>query len=139
MIDYDHSPDGLTRNAVVTDKGGTVEALWSFDRHGGLATEVHGIADAAFGLLWDGIAASLIRGGVFGRCLVTNPTRLIDPAGHHVIAAVQVRDGWMQHRTFMVPAGEADLAFVAWLAVLTATGWPEPAEPDGAAKELTFA
>jgi len=40
----------------------------------------------------------------------------------HVITATQVQDGGVWHRTFMVPANEADPAFVAWLDALVVPG-----------------
>ena len=138
MIDYAHSPDGLTCNANVTEEGGKVEAIWTFDRHGELATDVHPVPDEAFRLLWDGIAASLNGGGVFWTCLVADPTRLIDPDAYHVVATVQVSDGRLQHRTFMVPVAHADLTFTTWLALLTATAQPQhgAVELDVGPKEL---
>ncbi len=118
LIDYCYSRNGCPCNAVVYDMDGKVEANWTLDRDGEAMTEVHPVANEAFGLLWERIATSVSGGGVFWTHLVTDPTRLIDPAVHHVISAVNVRDGRLWHRTFMVPAGEADPVFTGWLEAL---------------------
>lgn len=139
-IDYDHQQDSFFCNAMLSNMTGPFEAHWTFDRDGEMRTDVRALTGEEFGLLWDGIAASLGTGGVFGRCLVDDPTRLIDPAAHHVIATLQVNGSVVQHRTYMVPSDEADPAFMAWLAALAAPGatprdvsWPPcgPQSSDG--------
>ena len=124
LIDYDHAPGDWTCNAVVTAERGGVEAVWTVDRHGQFTTEAYLVANDVFALLWKMIAASLDMGGVFRTCLVIDPTRLIDPATHHVIATVEVEHGQSQHRMFMVPADEVDPTFLAWLSLLNATAQP---------------
>ena len=141
MIDYDHSPDDQSCNAVVIDTSGGAEAIWTFEWFGELATHVHPAARETFGMLWSGIERSFSRRGVFWTSLVIDPTRLIDPKAFHVIATVQVSDGQVQHRTFMVPVGEDDLAFTSWLAVLATTTQPRPkaAQPSVGTKQLVIA
>ena len=84
----------------------------ALDRDGRLVTDMHPVPDAAFMLLRDGIAVSLDARGVFWDHLVADPTRLIDPAAHHLTATVQAGKGQAQHRTFMVPATQTDRAFI---------------------------
>lgn len=122
MIDYDHVQGGFPCNGNLSDVGGGFEAHWTFEGRGGTMTEERRVTREGFALLWDGIAASASRGGVFWRCLVTDPTRLIDPDLHHVITTTQVQDGRLRHRTFMVPSGDADPAFAAWLGALAVPG-----------------
>jgi len=88
-----------------------------------------------------GIAASLHGGGVFWACLVIDPTRPIDAAAHHVFATMQVGGGRVQHRTFMIPIDETDLALTDWLIELTTTVLPQLRAPELEirAKELTAA
>lgn len=101
---------------------GRIEAGWTFDRNDETVTEEHALSDEAFGMLWDGIAASLREGGFFRACLFTDPARLIDPALYHVITTVQVQDGRVLYWTFMVPSGEVDPVFTAWLEALAVSG-----------------
>ena len=122
-IDYARRQGGLTCNGILSDMGGAFDALWTFDREGQLVTDERPLTDEAFALLWDGIAASVSAGGVFWRCLVTDPTRLMDPDLYHVISTVQAQGGWAKHRTFMVPAGEAEPAFLAWFESLAVPSW----------------
>lgn len=122
MIDYDHIQGDHPCNGNLSDVEGGFEAHWTFEGREGTMTEMRPLTHEGFALLWDGIAASISGGGVFGRCLVTDPTRLIDPDLHHVITTTQVQDGWVRHWTFMVPASEADPAFVAWLDALMVPG-----------------
>lgn len=118
IIDYDRSRSGWVCNAVLSDRGGEAEANWTHGRHGAVVAEARPLAGGAFGRLWDGIAASVRDGGVFGRHLVTDPTHTLCPAAHHVIATVHARGDRVRHRTFMVPLREADPAFAAWLGAL---------------------
>ena len=122
MIDYDHLQSGFRCNGNLSDVDGRFEAHWTFEGRGGTATEARPLTGEEFALLWDGVAASVSGGGVFGRCLVADPTRLIDPDLHHVVVTTQVQDGRLQHRTFMVPSSEADPAFLAWLDALAVAG-----------------
>ena len=126
-IDYARRQDSLTCNGILSDMGGTLDALWTFDREGQLVTDEHPLTEQAFALLWDGIAASVSAGGVFWKCLVTDPTRSIDPDLYHVISTVQVQGGWAKHCTFMVPVDEAEPAFLAWLASLAVPDWEREA------------
>lgn len=122
MIDYDHVQGSFPCNGNLSDVDGGFEAHWTYEGRGGTVTEARALTDREFALLWGGIAASVSGDGVFGRCLVTDPNHLVDPASHHVITATQVRDGRLQHRTFMVPSSEADPVFVAWLDNLAVPG-----------------
>lgn len=122
MIDYDHLQGGSPCNANLSDMEGGFEAHWTFGDNGETVTQARALTDEGFALLWDGIAASVSGDGVFGRCLVADPTRLIDPDHHHVITTTQVQDGQVRHRTFMVPVGETDLAFTTWLEALAVPG-----------------
>ena len=122
MIDYDHSNNGLMCNGNLSNIEGPFEAHWTFDQEGQLATATRYLTTEAFGLLWDGVTASVSAGGVFWKHQATDPTRLIDPDLHHVIAVLQAQDGWMRSRTFLVPSSEADPAFVTWLDALAAPG-----------------
>ena len=81
----------------------------------------HALSPKTPSLLWTVIVTSLDMGDVFRTCLVNDPTRLIYPATHHVIATVEVEHGQSQHRTFMVPADEVDSTFLEWLSLLNAT------------------
>ena len=121
-IDYDHLQGGLPCSAVLSDMDGKIEAGWTFDRNDETVTEEHALTDEAFGMLWNGIAASLSGEGIFRACLVTDPARLIDPALYHVITTVQVQDGRVRYWTFMVPSGEVDPVFTAWLEALAVPG-----------------
>ena len=122
----------------LSDVEGRIEAHWTFDDdRGGTVTEAHALAGERFALLWNSIAASVMGNRVFGKCLVADPTRLVDPDLYHVITTTQVQGGQLQHRTFMVPADEMDPAFRAWLdafAVPKAAGRgdPVPARTEGA-------
>lgn len=120
-IDYDHSPDGLTRNANLTEEGGQAAVLWTSDRHGELVTDAYPVSAAAFARLWDGITGSLDDNGVFRIYSNLDPARLVDADRFHVIATVQVSGTRVQHRTFMVPAEATDPGFATWLALLEAT------------------
>ena len=122
-IDYARRQGDLTCNGILSDTDGALDALWTFDREGQLVTDEHLLTGGAFALLWDGIAASVSTGGVFGRCLVTDPTRLIDPDLYHVISTMETQGGWAKHSTFMVPAGEAEPVFAAWLESLAVPDW----------------
>ena len=122
LITSSEADSPLPCNAVLSDMDGRIEAGWIFDRNDETVTEEHALSKEVFGMLWDGIAASLREGGIFRACLVTDPTRLIDPALYHVITTVQVRDGRVQYWTFMVPSGEADPVFTAWLEALAVPG-----------------
>lgn len=123
MIDYDHHQGGSQCNGNLSDVEGRFEAHWTFDDdRGGTVTETHALAGERFALLWNGIAASVMGNRVFGKCLVADPTRLVDPDLYHVITTTQVRGGQLQHRTFMVPADETDPAFLAWLDALAVPG-----------------
>lgn len=94
---------------------GGFEAHWIFEGRGEIVTEVRPLTQADFALLWDGVAASVGGDGVFGKYLVADPTRLVDPGLYHVITTTQVWEGRLQRRTFMVPTGEMDPMFAAWL------------------------
>ena len=118
IIDYDRSRGGHVCNAVLSDRGGGAEASWTHGRHDAVVAEARPLTGEAFGRLWDGIAASVRDGGAFGRHLVADPTRPVVPAAHHVISTVHAQGGRVRHRTFMVPVGEADPAFAAWLEAL---------------------
>ena len=122
MIDYDHSQGGLTSNGNLSNMDGPFEAHWTFDQQGQLVTAQCDLTAGAFALLWDGIAASVGAGGVFWKCLATDPTRLTDPTLYHVVTILKVQDGRAHSRTFLVPSGEADPVFVAWLDILAAPG-----------------
>lgn len=138
MIDYDHLQGDRSCNGNLSDVEGGYEAHWTFGSPDGTATEAPFLTGRRFALLWDGIAASLGGDGVFGRCLVTDPTRLVDPASHHVITTTQVRDGRVLHRTFMVPTGESDPAFLAWLDALGMPGSMDRGGPATAGRNRVF-
>lgn len=118
MIDYDHQQDGSLCNGNLSIIKGKAEAHWTFDGRSGAMMEERLLTVECFALLWDGIAASVRKGGVFGMSLVTDPTRLADAGLCHVVTTTQVQDGLLQHRTFMVPTAQTDPAFLAWLELL---------------------
>lgn len=126
MIDYDRSHGTFSCNGNLSDVGGGFEAHWTLARPDGVSTRTPSLTGEGFALLWDGVAAPVGGGGILGRFLVTDPTRLVDPASHHVITATQVWDGQLLHRTFMVPAGESDPAFLSWLDALEVPGDVNP-------------
>lgn len=130
MIDYDRSHGASSCNGNLSDVGGGCEAHWTLARPDGILTRTPPLTGEEFALLWDGVAAPVGGGGIFGKFLVTDPTRLVDPASYHVITATQVRDGLLLHRTFMVPAGESDPAVLSWLDAL---GVPGDVDPGGLA------
>jgi len=101
---------------------GGFEAHWIFEGRGETVTEVRPLTQADFALLWDGVAASVGGDAVFGKCLVADPTRLVDPGLYHVITTTQVWEGRLQRRTFMVPTGEMGPMFAAWLNELVVPG-----------------
>ena len=81
-------------------------------------TRTEPVTEAVFATLWDGIAASLKNGGVFWRCLMTDPCRLINPEAGHMIVATSEPIGQVRYLTFVVPIDEADPEFAAWLQAL---------------------
>ena len=104
MIDYDRQQDGFPCNGSLSATASEAEARWTFDNYDGTVTEQHPLAPERFALLWDSVAASVRENGIFGACIVADPTRLIDPDRYHVITTTLVQDGWLQHRMFLVPA-----------------------------------
>ena len=118
LIDYDHTRDGSLCNGIMSDYDVRPEVIWTYDRHGRSVTRTEPVTEAAFATLWDGIAASLKNRGVFWRCLVTDPSCLIDPEAGHVIVATSGTNGHVRHLTFVIPADEADPEFTTWLRAL---------------------
>lgn len=130
MIDYDHHQGGSPCNGNLSDVEGRFEAHWIFDDdRGGTVMETRSLTGEKFALLWNSVAASVMGNHVFGKCLVTDPTRLVDPDLYHIITTTQVQDSQLQHRTFMVPADERDPAFLAWLDALAVPGAVRRGDP----------
>lgn len=123
MIDYGHQQGGSPCNGNLSDVEGVFEAYWTFDDdRGGTVTEACALASERFALLRDSIAVSVMGNRVFGKRLVTDPTRLVDADLYHVITTTQVQGSRTRHRTFMVPADEMDPSFLAWLDALAVPG-----------------
>ena len=137
VIDYDHAAPGTTCNGVISvmdgagEAGAGVEAIWTWEVDGHLTTCTEHPPQAVVAEMWDRIAGSLARGGVFSRHRVVNPTRMADAEAAHLIVAVVEEEGELVSYTFAVPANEADPEFVSWmglLAVPTGGGRPEHAQ-----------
>jgi hypothetical protein len=118
LIDYDHTRNGALCNGHLSNSGGTLEALWTYDQGAETITHTPLLTEATFTDLWDGINASVASRGVFWRYLVSDPTRPITPDTDHVIVAASEVDGMKRFVTIMVPIGINDLEFHRWLDTL---------------------
>ncbi len=114
LIDYGHLRDGVLYHGTVSDLDGVVKATWTYELDGEKVTRDQPIDLARFASLWGGIANL----EVFQRNVIRSPDVPIDPTTHHVVGIVFKHEGQQGHYVYLIPAGEADPQFRAWLEAL---------------------